>query len=156
MDENWTIKKAEGRLMLSNCGAREDSWESLTARRFDQSILKEISPEYSLERLLLKPKLQYFGHLVWRTDSFEKTLMLGKIEGKRRRGWQRMRWLDGISDSMEVSLSKLQKLKYREACCSPWGRKESKESDTTEQLHFHFSLSYQSQTQSPFCVSEKC
>ena len=75
-----------------------------TARRSNQSMLKEISPECSLEGLMLKLKLQYFGHLMWRADSFEKTLMLGKIEGRRRRGWQRMRWLDGITDSMDVSL----------------------------------------------------
>ena len=81
-----------------------------TARRSNQSILKEISPEYSLERLMLKLKLQYFGHLMRRTDSLEKTLMLGKIEGRRRRGQQRMRWLDGIIDEMDIILSKLQEL----------------------------------------------
>ena len=134
--ENWTVKKAERR--------RIDAfelwcWRRLlrvpwTARRSNQSILKETNPEYSLEGLILKLKLQYFGHLMRRADSFEQTLMLGKIEGERR-GQQKMRWLEGITDSMDMSLSRMGVGDGQGGlvCCSPWGHKES---DTTECLNW--------------------
>ena len=106
--ENWTIKRLSTKeLMLLNCGAGENSWESLGQQKSNQSILKEINPEYSLEGLMLKLNLQYFGPLMRRVDSLEKTLMLGGIGGRRQRGRQRMRWLDGITDLMDVSLSEL-------------------------------------------------
>ena len=131
MDEGWTIKKAEH---WKIDGFELWCWRRLlrvpwTARRLNQSILKEINPEYSLEGLMLKLKLQNFGHLVWRTDSLEKTLMLGKIEGGRKGGRQRMRWLDGHEFEQTPGDGERQ---GSLACCSAWGRKES---GTTEQLN---------------------
>ena len=127
--KSWIIKKVEQRRMDVFelwCWRRvlRVPW---TARRSNKPILKEISPEYSLEGLMLKLKPQYFGHLIWRTDSLEKTLMLGKIEGRRRRGQQRTRWLDGITDSINLSSSKsaVGDGQGGLACCSPWGCKES-------------------------------
>ena len=131
-------------LMLWKCGVREDSRVPWTARRSTHSILKEINPGYSLEGLMLKLKLQYFGHQMQRTDSLEKTLMLGKIEGRRRRGQQRMKWLDAITDSMDMSLSSLRELVInREAWrAESWGCKES---DTTEQMNWTEQLCYPKQ-----------
>ena len=135
--ESWTIKKAEHwRIDAFELWC----WRRLfkvpwIARRSNQSIIKEISPDYSLEGLMLKLKLQFFGHLMQRTDSLGKTLMLGKIEGRRRRGWKRMRWLGGITDSITWIWTSSGTWWWtgRPVCCGPWGRKES---DRTEWLNW--------------------
>ena len=123
--ESWTIKRAECQRIdaFELCCWRRLLRVPWTARRSSQSILKEISPEYSLEELMLKVKLQQFRHLMQRADSLEKTLMLRKIEGGRRRGRQRMSWLDGITELMDMSLSKLQDGEGQGGCCSPWGHR---------------------------------
>ena len=152
--ESWTIKKAEcQRINAFELWCWRRLWRvPWTARRSNQSILKEISPEYSLEGLILKLKLQSFGYLMRTTDSFEKTLMLGKIEGRRRRRRQRMRWLDGIPNSVNMNLSKLRVLVMdREAWRIPGGRKES---DTTEwlnwtELSFQFLISIVKRNNNP-------
>ena len=138
--ESWTIKKAE-RWRIDAFELWR--WRRLlrvpwTARRSNKPILKEIGPEYSLETLMLKLKLQYLGHLMWRVDSLEKTLMLGKIEGRRRRGRQRMRWLGGITDSMDMSEQTLGVGDGQGSlvCCSPWGRKEWDMTDWATEWQF--------------------
>ena len=135
--ESWTIRKVECQRIVA---VQLWCWRRLlrvpwTARRSNQLLLKEINPEYSLEGLMMKLKLQYFGHFMGRIDSLEKTLMLGGIGGRRRRGQQRLRWLDGITDSMNMSLRRLRELVMDEGgleCCDSWSHKEL---DTTEQLN---------------------
>ena len=141
--ESGTIKKAEHQ-RIDAFGLQ--CWKRLLRvlwiiKKSNQSILKEISPEYSLEEQMLKLKLQYFGYLMWRTDCLEKTLILGKIEGRRSSGWQRMRWLDGISNLMDMSLSTSWELVKDREAWGPWSRKEL---DTTELLNWT-AVAYRSQ-----------